>query len=56
MFLHSGGMVCVLIALSGQVMSLLSNTIFYTYPLSLAITWLLMQRMAEELDSLEPME
>ncbi len=56
MFLHSGGMICVLIALSGQVMSLLSNTIFYTYPLSLAITWLLMQRMAEELDSLEPME
>ena len=46
--LQSGGMVCVLTALGGQVACLLSNTMFYTYPLILAATWFLMRQIVEE--------
>lgn len=46
--LQSGGMVCVLTALGGQVACLLSNTMFYTYPLILAATWFLMWQIVQE--------
>ncbi len=47
-FLKSGGAVCVLTALGGQVACLFSNTMFYTYPLVLAIALLLMQQILKE--------
>ncbi len=46
--LRSGGMICVLTALSGQVACFFSNVMFYTYPLALAATLLLMRRMVKE--------
>ncbi len=39
------GNVCVLVALGGQVACLLSNTIFYTYPLAVSMALLLMRRV-----------
>lgn len=46
--LQSGGMVCMLIALGGQVACLFSNSMFYTYPLALAATLLLMRQILKE--------
>ncbi len=54
--LKDGGMVCALVALAGQVICLLSHEMFYTYPLALAMTFLLMRRVAEEPDSLKQAE
>ena len=42
------GVVCILIALGGQVACLFSNIIFYTYPLALSAALLLMGRILKE--------